>query len=112
MHLLSQSVCGPKSQFLIIMPPVFHSFFCSFKCFDHDMQDWEVLWHAELFHRGTVTQQKLLGLGTWLVSFIANPIMTTFCWISNYHHLVQPHQHHVGLINYLTYQLGPFVVLE
>ena len=25
--------------------------------------------------------------------------MTTFCWISNYHHLVQAHQHLVGLIN-------------
>ena len=31
------------------------------------MQDWEVLWHVELFHREIVIQQKLLGLGTWLV---------------------------------------------
>jgi hypothetical protein len=30
-------------------------------------QDWEVLWPVELFHREIMTQQKLLGLGMWLV---------------------------------------------
>jgi hypothetical protein len=33
------------------------------------MQDWEVLWLVELFHRETVIPQKLLGLGTWLVVY-------------------------------------------
>jgi hypothetical protein len=33
------------------------------------MQDWAVLLPAELFHRGTATQQKLPGPGIWLVYF-------------------------------------------
>jgi hypothetical protein len=31
------------------------------------MQDWEVLWPADLFHRETITRQKLPGPGMWLV---------------------------------------------
>jgi hypothetical protein len=63
---------GLWPQFLVLLPPVYHSLSWSLqsKCLDHDMQDWEVLWPAEHFHRGTVTQRKLLALGTWLVSFI------------------------------------------